>query len=257
MLARPRALESLYLGESRAHSQREDMTGDLLATDQAQTSAALEQQGHSLQRLVYRPLNPQLLGDHDDSVVTPVGPVQDNFNRVFENLSQLRSFFIDSELRQQSPLQRAALTAAPQLRRLTVTHRADPKPGAPNGVAEYLARMWRIYRLAQRCMDSNTLQQLEVRVLSCYRMAYFRNYVLDLVIEAAVDLLHTKDIGFRIFFQRIDESQTPPFLYLEIEPRNYLLFDSEAGGWQLWVGVDVDEAELVTESGEEEEDDED
>lgn len=231
------------------------MGGDLLATDKAQTSAALEQQGHSLQRLVYRPLDPQLLGDHDDNVFTLAGLALNGFNRVFENLWQLRDFFIDSELRSQSPLERAALTAAPQLRKLTVTHYADAEPGPENGF-EDLRRKWRIYQLAHRCTISNTLERLEVRVVSRYRMAYFRNQAMDLIIEIAVEILSRNDIKFRLFFQRTDEVQTPPFLYDEVEPRNYLIFDSEAGGWQPWVGLDVDEAELVVESGEEEEEEE-
>lgn len=229
------------------------MGGDLLATDKVQTSAALEQQRHSLQRLVYRPLDPQLLGDHDDNVFTLAGLAQNGFNRVFENLWQLRDLFIDSELRSQSPLERAALTAAPQLRKLTVTHYADAEPGSENGFEE-LRRKWRIYQLAHRCTISNTLERLEVRVVSRHRMAYFRNQVMDLVIEIAVEILSRNDIEFRLFFQRTDEVQTPPFLYDEVEPRNYLIFDSEAGGWQPWVGLDVDEAELVVESGEEDED---
>ena len=196
------------------------------------------QQAHSLQSLTYRPKTRALLDKLDsNSSWNRVSPdLSVELRQLFADLPQLRQLYNDDELVERPLLEWAALQAAPQLRELTVVHMADYERISRRTVshtdASKLADKSLIYKLAQLCAESNTLERLHVNVRSPRSMTKFRDPATILAVERSAKLLSAKNIGLKIFFQLTEGGLIPPFLYGEDERQNHLLFDSGSGGWQ-------------------------
>lgn len=194
-------------------------------------------QARSLQTFAYRPRKPELLTAF-------------SARHSFSAMQVLESVSIHGKLGTSNTLEASILSTSPSIQTLVLELDLERHSGrtfeslAWETDAESISNSI-FSHLAKRVITSSTLKHITVVVSSYRPPSDFHSPHMTAVMDSFTRTVRSKDIRVTILYEiRRNWTTIPPYLYLEREPMQHVVFDSAKTGW----AADIDRIGVISDN---------